>query len=148
MRTAAFALLVAACAPKAGPTSSSVTEACRAVILEEPATIYARPSTSAPVETRLAVGKGFRPVELLRFYVESKWHGLGVGQALMERCLALAREEGYQTLWLGVWEHNERALAFYKKYCFVAVGQHRFQLGHDEQVDLILVRTVCRSLQT
>lgn len=85
---------------------------------------------------------GERPIELLRFYVEAKWHGRGLGQSLMDRCLAIAREEGFKTLWLGVWEHNSRALAFYKKYGFTVVGQHLFQMGNDSQLDHIMARTV------
>lgn len=32
-------------------------------------------------------------------------------------------------MWLGVWEHNSRARAFYRKWEFREVGQQIFQLG-------------------
>lgn len=83
---------------------------------------------------------GAKPVELLRLYVDSRWHGKGAGGALMERTLQLAREKGFQTIWLGVWERNFRAQAFYKKHGFAVVGQHIFRLGHDEQTDFIMSR--------
>jgi ribosomal protein S18 acetylase RimI-like enzyme len=60
----------------------------------------------------------------------------------MERCIQLARENSFQTLWLGVWEHNLRAQAFYKKYGFKMVGQHIFRLGTDDQVDSIMTHTI------
>jgi len=85
---------------------------------------------------------GPKPIEILRLYVDSRWHGKGVGAALMDRCIHIAREEGFQTLWLGVWERNLRAQAFYAKYGFVAVGKHVFRLGTDDQLDLILARAV------
>lgn len=85
---------------------------------------------------------GDRPLELLRLYVDARWHGRGVGPALMGRCLELATSEGFQTLWLGVWEHNDRALAFYRKYGFNVVGHHEFRLGTDSQRDLIMARSI------
>lgn len=60
----------------------------------------------------------------------------------MNRCLQIAQEEGFQTVWLGVWERNFRAQAFYKKYGFATVGQHVSRLGTDGQVDLVMVRSV------
>jgi ribosomal protein S18 acetylase RimI-like enzyme len=85
---------------------------------------------------------GPKPIELLRLYVDSRWHGKGVGAALMERTIQIAREEGFQTLWLGVWERNFRAQAFYNKYEFAAVGRHTFRLGTDDQIDFIMARTI------
>lgn len=86
--------------------------------------------------------KGARPIELLRLYVDSPWHGKGVGAVLMDKSLELAREEGFQTMWLGVWEQNFRAQAFYRKYGFTVVGEHIFKLGNDEQTDLIMERAI------
>jgi ribosomal protein S18 acetylase RimI-like enzyme len=85
---------------------------------------------------------GPKPIELLRLYVDARFHGKGVGAALMDRCLELARDQGFETLWLGVWERNFRAQAFYKKYGFSKVGSHGFQLGADLQTDWILTRTL------
>jgi ribosomal protein S18 acetylase RimI-like enzyme len=85
---------------------------------------------------------GDRPLELLRLYVDARWHGRGVGPALMGRSLEVAKSEGFQTLWLGVWEHNDRALAFYRKYGFNVVGHHEFRLGTDSQRDLIMARSI------
>lgn len=83
---------------------------------------------------------GENPIELLRLYVDSRWHGKGVAAALMEKTIQIAKDSGHKTLWLGVWEQNFRARAFYKKYGFEVVGQHIFKLGTDEQVDLLMSR--------
>ena len=88
------------------------------------------------------VVKGPQPIELLLLYVDSKWHGKGIGPALMEHALLLAKEEKCQTLWLGVWEHNIRAQKFYLKYGFQTVGTHLFRVGTDDQLDLIMSRSV------
>ncbi len=82
-----------------------------------------------------------RPLELQRLYVASAWHGKGLAQELMRRCLAQAEAEGADQVWLGVWEHNPRAIAFYRKFGFQQVGDHVFPLGTDPQRDLILVRS-------
>ncbi len=85
---------------------------------------------------------GANPIELLRLYVDSRWHGKGVGPSLMQRCIEIARETGHETLWLGVWERNLGAQSFYEKFGFKRVGQHLFHLGQDEQVDWVMVRPV------
>lgn len=83
---------------------------------------------------------GPRPIEVLRIYVLKKWQGRRVGKALLDRGIALAREQGYLTMWLGVWEHNHGAQAFYKTYGFEKVGEHVFKLGSAGQNDYILSR--------
>ena len=82
---------------------------------------------------------GPSPLELWRFYVDRGWHGRGIAQALMERVREVARERGGKTLWLGVWERNDRARAFYAKCGFTDAGEHIFLFGTDPQTDLVLV---------
>ena len=74
-------------------------------------------------------------VEVVRFYVEQSHHGRGIAQTLMDAVFAEARTLGATTLWLGVWEHNYRAIAFYRKCGFAKVGAHAFILGSDLQTD-------------
>ena len=83
---------------------------------------------------------GAAPIELQRFYVAHQWHGRGLAQALMHEVLDAARGIGAATLWLGVWERNPRAIAFYRKAGYTEVGAHTFLVGTDPQVDRILVR--------
>ena len=85
---------------------------------------------------------GEAPIELWRFYVAQPWHGRGVAQALMRAVETAARERGGRTLWLGVWERNDRAQAFYRKWNFHEVGEHIFQLGSDSQRDIVMQRAV------
>lgn len=84
--------------------------------------------------------QGPEPLELKRLYVASAWHGQGVAQALMDAAFDAARTRDAQTLWLGVWERNPRAAAFYRKYGFTRVGEHTFMLGADAQTDWLLAR--------
>jgi ribosomal protein S18 acetylase RimI-like enzyme len=83
---------------------------------------------------------GPEPLELKRLYVARAWHGRHVAQALMDAAIDAARARGAQTLWLGVWERNPRAVAFYAKYGFARVGEHTFRLGADSQTDWLLSR--------
>jgi len=85
---------------------------------------------------------GTKPIELVRLYVDRKWLGRGVGEALMRRCLDEADRSGFKTIWLGVWERNLRAQAFYRKWNFQAVGKHVFQLGEDAQTDILMERQI------
>lgn len=81
-----------------------------------------------------------RPVELWRFYLDRPWHGTGVAGQLMRAVLAEAAATRATAVWLGVWERNPRAIAFYRKFGFVDVGAHEFRLGNDVQTDRVMVR--------
>lgn len=86
--------------------------------------------------------EGAKAVELVRLYVSREWLGRGVGEALMRACVEEARRAGHETIWLGVWERNGRAQAFYRKWNFRAIGEHVFQLGSEAQTDILMERAV------
>ena len=96
---------------------------------------YAQLRPGAPEQIQ-----GPSPRELWRFYVDRTHHGGGVAQRLMSEVIAAAAARGARTLWLGVWERNHRALAFYRKMGFVDVGAHTFLLGTDLQRDRLMAR--------
>ena len=52
------------------------------------------------------------PGEVYRLYVSRAWHGKGVARSLMTECLNAIAQRGCEIAWLGVWEHNPRAIAF------------------------------------
>ena len=72
---------------------------------------------------------GEAPFEIQRFYVDHDYHGRGVAAHLMDACIEAAQKQGGQTLWLGVWERNARAIRFYEKRGFVDVGGKTFLMG-------------------
>ncbi len=79
-------------------------------------------------------------IELARIYVLQSCIGRGVGAALMQTCLAEAKRLEHRVIYLGVWERNELAKAFYHKWNFKKVGEHPFVLGSDIQTDWIMQR--------
>lgn len=83
-----------------------------------------------------------KPIELCRLYSEQKYLGRGVGAALIQRCLDEAKRRERDVMWLGVWEYNRRAQAFYRKWNFEPCGSHVFQLGSDPQIDLLMQRRI------
>src|ERR1700675_1773818 len=83
-----------------------------------------------------------RPIELYRFYVDRQAHGTGVAQRLLVAVHRKAREFDGHNLWLGVWERNLRAIAFYKKAGFVDRGSHDFFVGSDRQTDRVFVSPI------
>jgi ribosomal protein S18 acetylase RimI-like enzyme len=77
-----------------------------------------------------------KALELNRLYIDSPYKGQGVAQQLMAFYEDYAMQNGYLFLWLGVWEHNYRAQAFYKKFSFRFNGHtHPFPIGHTPQTD-------------
>ncbi len=87
---------------------------------------------------------GRRPLEVQRFYVDRPWHGRGLAQALMGRILDHARDRRADVVWLGVWEHNARARAFYGKLGFRDVGSQPFLLGTSHQTDRVMALVLGR----
>ncbi len=79
------------------------------------------------------------PAELHRFYLVRSAQGTGAAMPLMHAAREAARELGGRHLWLGVWERNPRAIAFYAKAGFTKVGHHDFQVGGDRQTDWVLL---------
>ncbi len=86
-------------------------------------------------------------LEVARIYALDKAIGQGVGKALMETCLQIARDMQMNMVWLGVWEKNERAIAFYEKWGFEKFGEHKFLLGTDWQTDCLMKKMLEKPLQ-
>ena len=81
-------------------------------------------------------------LELERIYVAQQYIGHQVGKVLLEKCFQVAKEKKTKVVWLGVWEHNPRAIAFYRKWGFEKFGEHVFMLGNDEQKDWLMKKTL------
>ena len=82
------------------------------------------------------------PGEIHRLYVVRDCHGKGVAHDLMNACMHEMTIHRSDVIWLGVWEHNRRAIAFYGKFGFLEVGAHVFPLGNDPQRDIVMARPV------
>jgi GNAT superfamily N-acetyltransferase len=78
-------------------------------------------------------------VELHRFYVDRTVHGTGLAARLIQAARQAAVEIGGSHLWLGVWERNPRAIAFYRKSGFIDVGSTIYCVGPDEQTDRVML---------
>lgn len=77
-------------------------------------------------------------LEIERIYVKQEFHGKQFGKLLLQKAIDIAKEQGCQTIWLAVWEHNLKAIAFYKKNDFKEFDKHNFQLGDDLQEDIMM----------
>lgn len=75
--------------------------------------------------------------ELYRLYVSADAKGAGVAQSLMQCALDWARVRGAAAMWLSVWENNQRAQAFYRRYGFTHMSEHKFMVGQTADRDFI-----------
>lgn len=81
-------------------------------------------------------------IELERIYIVAGYQGKKIGALLLQTCLNHAKEKNFKWLWLGVWEHNIKALDFYKRWGFEKFGEHPFRLGTDMQTDWLMKKRI------
>lgn len=87
--------------------------------------------------------KKHKAIHLKRIYVLKEYHSKKVGAALMSYALQFAANKGYELLWLGVWEHNDKAISFYKKWCFEDINKpHSFYVGGTIHTDRWMVKFI------
>ena len=86
------------------------------------------------------------PAELRRIYVERRRHGQGVAATLLGMVQAEARLRGCDTLWLAVWEINDRAISFYRKNGFSMAGRQGFPIGNEVQTDHVMAKPLADEL--
>jgi len=79
-------------------------------------------------------------IELARIYSVQSRIGKGVGSALMEKCIEVSATQKKQVIWLGVWEKNQHAIAFYERWGFEKFSEHDFILGDDVQTDWLMMK--------
>ena len=77
-------------------------------------------------------------LEIARLYAMPDMIGKGVGKLLMEKCLEIAVEKKKDTVWLGVWKENIKAIDFYHNWGFTVFDECDFVLGNDVQKDWLM----------
>ncbi len=88
-------------------------------------------------QTVLPNTEGF---EIERIYIDRDSKGKGIGKMFIDFSTREAIKSNARYIWLGVWEHNEPAIRFYLKAGFTVFSSHIFQVGKDEQTDLLMHR--------
>ena len=84
-----------------------------------------------------------KAIELVRLYVLNEYHGVGVANKLMEFAIDFASNNGFEVMYLSVWEYNFRARGFYEKHGFQNSGiKNDFPLGTTPQTDFWFVREI------
>ncbi len=77
-------------------------------------------------------------IEVERIYVSGEHHGKHIGQQLLNFAIQAGISRQLQYVWLGVWEHNQKAIGFYEHNGFEIFSSHEFLLGSDKQTDLLM----------
>ncbi|MEN1936215.1 GNAT family N-acetyltransferase [Paenibacillus sp. 102] len=85
---------------------------------------------------------GDESLEVERIYIKNTFQKHGLGKYMLNKAIEIAMERNKKKIWLGVWENNENAIAFYKKMGFVQTGAHSFYMGNEEQIDFIMTKTL------
>jgi ribosomal protein S18 acetylase RimI-like enzyme len=83
-----------------------------------------------------------RSIEIERLYVLKPFHKMKIGASLMQFCIDYSKSHLFETIWLGVWEFNQRAIHFYERWGFEKFGDHEFILGTDRQTDILMKKNL------
>ena len=86
--------------------------------------------------------QGNDSLEVQRLYVLEAFKGQKIGGTLMKMAEDEAKSQKLSAMWLGVWEHNEKAKGFYAHCGFERFGEHVFVLGNDKQTDFLLRKSL------
>lgn len=81
-------------------------------------------------------------LEIERIYVHPQYQRRGLGKRLLQEALSVARRKGKACAWLGVWEHNPKAIQFYEAQGFVKSGTHVFRIGGEDQTDWVMEKAI------
>jgi GNAT superfamily N-acetyltransferase len=87
---------------------------------------------------KLPVEEDSHALLLDQLYILKPYHGVGIAHALMDWTLEEARRRGAARLYLTVYVENHRALRFYDRYGFEAVGRYDFMVGNHADEDVIM----------
>ncbi len=81
-------------------------------------------------------------LEVERIYVLADQHGKHIGKAMLDFAIGIGSNRCLDYVWLGVWEHNHKAIGFYEHNGFEIFGSHEFLLGNDRQTDLLMRKAI------
>ncbi|WWD21983.1 hypothetical protein CI109_106471 [Kwoniella shandongensis] len=82
------------------------------------------------------------PIEIRRLYIHTSFHGTGLAQSLLSQAEHLAREKGFQSLWLIVWSGNGRGIRFYEKCGFELVAEVADEDGWFKRKDSVMQKSL------
>lgn len=85
---------------------------------------------------------GDESLEIERIYIKNTFQKHGLGKHLFNKAVEIALDCNLKKIWLGVWEKNKNAIAFYERMGFVQTGAHSFYMGDEEQIDFIMTKTL------
>jgi ribosomal protein S18 acetylase RimI-like enzyme len=81
-------------------------------------------------------------IELKRIYLLGPWQGNGNGKDLLGLVFAVAKKRMAKRLLLSVYEKNVRAVGFYERAGFAAIGETVFMVGPVPFRDLVYARNM------
>lgn len=90
-------------------------------------------------------GPAGRVLEIEKIYVRRKFQGRKIGSALMEEAVKTAIEKGCDYIFLGVWQENKEAIAFYQRWGFEIYATRTFQLGKRVCEDYLMMLRIPES---
>ncbi|MCF6401585.1 GNAT family N-acetyltransferase [Chitinophaga filiformis] len=92
--------------------------------------LHKQPDSDGPLPTPV--------MEVEKIYMLQQFQGLGLGKLLIEHSYRIAAENAITTIWLGVWEHNLKAIRFYQQQGFEKFGEHFFHIGNQVDTDWLM----------
>jgi ribosomal protein S18 acetylase RimI-like enzyme len=81
-------------------------------------------------------------IEIERIYLKKEFQRLGLGSIILDFVIEIAKSNAKKYVWLGVWDQNPKAIAFYKKNGFIAFGEHTFAIGSIDQIDILFKKYI------
>ena len=98
---------------------------------------YAKVKMLCPYE-KLADKK---PAQLQKIYLLNDFIGQGIGEKLQAEVFEEMRKKNIQTLWLAVWEGNDKAVRFYERHGFAKETDYTYDFENEHFKYDVMIKT-------
>jgi len=82
--------------------------------------------------------QGHHSAEIERIYVKAAFQRQQIGKMLLHNSIVTAKRKGTEQIWLAVWEHNNKAIAFYESNGLTFFDRHNYSVAGDPQTDRLM----------
>lgn len=80
--------------------------------------------------------------ELNKLYILEWFCGKGIGFQLLKMAEQMVKSKHYESIWLWVWDQNQRAIDFYLRQDYQIIGSAPFPMEQNTYTNFVMLKTL------